>query len=73
VVVTDYRPFTPIHSDNVIGHLLFGLSARHVRHVLTGGRFALRERVIVSCPEAEIRAAAQCEAERMWQRLETIA
>jgi len=72
IVVTDYRPFTPVQSDNVVGHLLFGLAARHVRHVLIGGQFAMRDRAIISCPEAQIRDAARLATERMWQRLAAI-
>ena len=43
VVVTDYLPFTPINSDNLPGHLLFALAARHVRHVLIDGKWAMRD------------------------------
>src|SRR5581483_9924823 len=39
LIVTDYVPPTPLHEDggNLFGHLLFGLSSRHVRHVLCDG------------------------------------
>jgi putative selenium metabolism protein SsnA len=69
VVITDYQPFTPIHPGNAIGHFLFGLTARHVRHVLIGGRFALRDRTAAFCDEPGSRLAAAAAAQDLWRRM----
>ena len=37
LVVLDYRPPTPLTSDNLAGHLLFGLDRSHVRSVMVAG------------------------------------
>ena len=69
LVVTDYVPATPIHDANVAGHLLFGLEARHVKDVMVGGQWQLRDRRAIGLDEAaERRAAAQVAAD-LWQRI----
>lgn len=71
LVVTDYLPPTPLLEDggNLAGHLLFGLSSRHVRHVLCNGRLLLRDRQLPHLDEAALAARAQQLARRLWQRL----
>src|SRR5688572_12269351 len=44
LVVLSYRPSTPITSDNLAGHLLFGIDRSHVASVLVAGRFVVRAR-----------------------------
>ena len=69
IVITDYAPFTPIDSGNLLGHLLFGLSSTHVRHVLIGGRLAVRDRAVVSCDAPEAARNAQTLAADLWKRM----
>jgi putative selenium metabolism protein SsnA len=69
VVITDYLPATPLDSGNAAGHLLFGLGPQHVRHVLIGGRFALKDRQAVNCDENELRRAAARVARSLWERM----
>jgi cytosine/adenosine deaminase-related metal-dependent hydrolase len=70
VVITDYRPFTPLSSDNLLSHLLFALSARSVRHVLIDGLWALRDRTVVQCDEHRTQSEAQKVAAELWKRME---
>jgi cytosine/adenosine deaminase-related metal-dependent hydrolase len=69
VVITDYLPPTPLTSDNLVGHVLFGLAARHVRHVITAGHWAMRERTAVRCDEPAVRRAARASAPSLWARM----
>ena len=69
VVVTDYRPFTPIQDDNVIGHFLFGLHAGYVRHVFADGVWALRDRRVMTIDEMEIRSKAIQVSRDLWDRM----
>lgn len=71
VVVTDYTPFTPLSTENLPGHLLFGIAANHVRHVIVNGLWRLRERAVVGRNEASDRAAATGSATRLWERMAT--
>jgi cytosine/adenosine deaminase-related metal-dependent hydrolase len=69
MVVTDYVPATPIHDGNLAAHLLFGLEARHVKDVMVGGQWRLRERRAIGVDEvAERRAAAEIAAD-LWERI----
>ncbi len=72
VVLTRYRPFTPLTADNLPGHLLFGMSANDVTSVIINGQWALRDGVVQTCDETELRhQAAEC-ATRLWQRMAAI-
>ena len=69
LVVTDYVPPTPMTDDNVPGHLLFGIEARHVKDVMIAGQWRLRDRRVVGLDEtAERRAAAEVAA-ALWDRM----
>ncbi len=69
VLITDYVPAGPLHDQNLAGHLLFGLSSRHIRHVLVAGRTVVRDRCVMTCDEAGQRAAAGEVARRLWERM----
>jgi len=56
LVVTDYRPATPLTSDNLAGHLLFALGPEFVKYVMIGGRWCLQNHQVITCDEAAIRA-----------------
>jgi len=69
IVVTDYVPFTPLTSENLPGHILFGLSSNRVRSVLVDGQWRLRDRIVRACDEQAERAHAREAAQRLWQRM----
>jgi cytosine/adenosine deaminase-related metal-dependent hydrolase len=72
VVVTDYVPFSPLTSENFSGHFIFAMSSRNVRHVIAGGKLALKDRVVQTCDETDIRRRAQTVAKQLWQRMDGI-
>jgi putative selenium metabolism protein SsnA len=55
LVLTDYRPATPLTAENLAGHFLFALGAEFVRDVMIGGRWCLRNGGVVGCDESDIR------------------
>jgi putative selenium metabolism protein SsnA len=69
VVVFDYDSPTPVHAGNLPWHLAFGLGARHVRHVVVGGRLVVENGVATSIDERELHAESAAAAERLWQRM----
>jgi putative selenium metabolism protein SsnA len=69
IVITDYRPSTPLTSANVAGHFLSAMGPQHVRSVVAGGKWALHERVVQACDEGETRSAAQDVAPGLWERM----
>ena len=70
VVVTDYHPPTPMTTDNLAGHVLFSLASRHVRDVMIGGRWVMRDRRVETCDEAEVRAKSVGVAKTLWARMD---
>lgn len=71
VVVTDYIAAAPLTSENAPGHLIFAMDSQHVRDVLIGGKWALRNREIVFIDERPARRRAVEVARRLWSRMAT--
>lgn len=69
VVITDYLPPTPLTSDNLPGHFIFGMGPQHVRDVIVDGHWLLRGREICSCNETEARHASVPVAKDLWERM----
>ncbi|MEE9297225.1 MAG: amidohydrolase family protein [Phycisphaerae bacterium] len=70
VVVTNYRPATPLTGDNLAGHFIFAMGPQHVRHVMVNGVWALRDGVVRSCDETTVRVASGDVAAGLWKRME---
>lgn len=72
VVLTDYVPFTPLATESLAGHLVFGMSSRNVRSVMCMGRWVLRDRILVVHDEAKSLAQAKVAAIALWARMDRI-
>ena len=70
IVVTRYLPATPLSDDNIASHLVFGLGPEYVRHVLIGGNWCVRDGIVTSCDEHQIRASAVETSRRLYSRME---
>ena len=73
VVVTDYRPATPLTSENAAAHLIFALGAQHVRDVLIDGQWALKDRSVVKLDAEVAREEAVAVAHGLWSRMQALA
>jgi putative selenium metabolism protein SsnA len=69
LVVLQYAPPSPLRTENLAGHLLFGLDRSHVRSVLVAGRWIVRDRQLTGLDARAVFARAQAEAERVWQAM----
>ncbi|MCB9128618.1 MAG: putative aminohydrolase SsnA [Ardenticatenales bacterium] len=67
IMLTDYRPFTPLHSGNLPWHLLFGMSGSNVTDTIAGGRLVMRDRNVMSMDEATVVANARALADEVWR------
>ena len=72
LVVLGYDPPTPLTPENLGGHWVFGLSARHVRDVVVNGEVVVADRRLTHGPEAELRERCRACAEELWQRVDEI-
>jgi putative selenium metabolism protein SsnA len=69
LVVLDYRPPTSLHSDNLAGHVLFGVDRSHVRSVLVAGRWVVSDRRVTGVDVRAAFARARDLAPALWQRM----
>lgn len=69
LVLLDYPSSTPITADNLVGHAMYGLDARHVSSVIAGGRVVLDDGVITTVDEPAVLAACHEQARRLWSAL----
>lgn len=72
LMVLEYGRPAPLAEQNLAGHWVFGLSARHVRDVLVGGEFVVGDRRLSRMDQDELIADAAEEAARLWRRVEEI-
>ena len=68
VVVSDYRPPTPLSADNFWGHLLYGGAGLQARTVVVGGRVVMRDRELQGLDEEEVFARARERTAKLWER-----
>ena len=72
LVLIDYLPPTPLYAENLFGHLLFGISNAPVEALIVNGKYVLRNGRIVNVDERAIREKASIQAQKLWQRFETL-
>jgi putative selenium metabolism protein SsnA len=72
LVVLDYPTPTPVTSQNLYGHLIFGMSSQFVTDVMVNGRWVVKNRRIVGVDEDKIRVEAHRVAKKVWQRFQKL-
>ncbi len=69
LVVLDYIPPTPLTSQNLPYHFLFGWRSSQVESVMVGGRWVVRNRRIVGIDESRVLRDAERAAAKLWKRM----
>jgi cytosine/adenosine deaminase-related metal-dependent hydrolase len=72
LVLTNYRPATPLTAENLAGHFLFAMGSELVRDVMIGGWWVMRKGHVVTCDEAAIRSHSVEVARGLHQRMSAI-
>ncbi|MCI0333482.1 MAG: amidohydrolase family protein, partial [Planctomycetes bacterium] len=72
LVMTNYRPATPLAAENLAGHFLFALGPEFVRDVMVGGWWLMRKGHVVTCDEPAIRARSVEVARGLHERMAAI-
>ena len=72
LVLTNYRPATPLTSDNLAGHFLYAMGAEFVRDVMIAGHWCLKQGEVVSCDERALRANSVGVARGLHERMAQI-
>jgi cytosine/adenosine deaminase-related metal-dependent hydrolase len=69
IIISDYKPPTPLRFNNFGGHLLFGLSAGDVATTIASGRVLMKDRRLVGIDEEKITAKSKELAQKLWKRI----
>jgi cytosine/adenosine deaminase-related metal-dependent hydrolase len=72
LVLTDYRPATPLTAEHLAGHFLFAMGAEFVRDVMIGGTWCLKNRKVIACDELALRARSVEVAGSLHRRMEEL-
>ena len=71
-IFLEYDPPTPLASENVLGHLFFGLGARHVAEVWVAGKPVVMEKRIIRVTPERLGSQAREAAARLWRLMAAI-
>ena len=69
VIFMNYTPFTPLHADNYMAHILFGMTGRAVSTVIIGGKVIMKDFEIVAFDDKEIAAKSREVAQKIWDNI----
>jgi putative selenium metabolism protein SsnA len=69
VIVVDYDPPTPLASENLLGHVLFGLPSACVTLAMVNGEVHMRDGRVVGVDEGEIMSKSRERAAEVWARM----
>lgn len=69
LVVLDYNPRTDFNSNNFLGHIIFGIEANNVEHVISNGKLIVKDRIIQTVDEKEILKFSREQSLRLWKKL----
>ncbi len=69
VIMMDYKPFTPFSSDNIDGHMIFGMTGRQCEFTMCNGKVLMKDRQLVGIDEEAINARTLEVSKKLWGRL----
>lgn len=69
VIIVDYNPLTPMNSNNLFGHMLFGFTGRSVTTTIINGKVVMRDRELVNIDEEKIFKASREVAQKLWEKM----
>ncbi len=68
VILVNYNPPTRMDESNLDGHLLFGVSGRHVETTMVNGKFLMIDRELQNIDEERIYNRARELSDALWKR-----
>ncbi len=70
LVVLDYDSPTDINTRNFLGHFVYGIDARHVDSVISGGKLIVENKKLLTADESEILAFSREMGRKLWQKMQ---
>ncbi|HES59180.1 MAG: putative aminohydrolase SsnA [Calditrichaceae bacterium] len=68
LILIDYFPPTELTSENIWGHILFGIADAQVDTTIINGRIVMQNKQIIGIDEEEIAAKSREFANRIWRK-----
>lgn len=68
LIFVDYLPFTPLTSENLPWHILFGFRAGMVRTTIVNGKILMKDGELTTLDESRILDKARTLSAKVWQR-----
>jgi cytosine/adenosine deaminase-related metal-dependent hydrolase len=72
LVLTNYRPATPLTAESLAGHFLYAMGPEFVRDVMVAGWWLMRKGHVVTCDEPTLRARSVEVARDLHERMAKI-
>lgn len=69
VIITDYIPPTPVSSNNVLGHIMFGVINGGIATTIIDGKIRMEEKIIPNLDEITVAKKCQELAQDVWDRM----
>ncbi|MBV4420143.1 putative aminohydrolase SsnA [Clostridium tyrobutyricum] len=69
VIIVDYKDYTPVSGDNILGHLVFGMGASNVVSTIINGKIIMENRKLKNIDEDKIITKARSLSEKLWKRI----
>ncbi len=67
LILVEFYPHTPVTSDNLPWHLIFGAYERMITTTIVAGQVLMRDRQLLTLNEARIAAEARAKAPAVWE------
>lgn len=72
LILVDYHPTTPLTTENVAAHIIFGFHESMVTTTIVAGEVLMRDRELLTLDEEEITAKSRELAAALWRRYEKL-
>jgi putative selenium metabolism protein SsnA len=69
IVVLDYKLPTPLTSQNILGHFLFGMNSTMIQHVMVDGNWIVWNKQLMGIDEEAVMSKAQKVAAKLWKKM----
>lgn len=72
LIFVEYHPTTPLTTENLAGHIIFGFDESMVTTTIVNGKVLMRDRLLLTLDEEEIAAKSRALAASFWKRYEEL-
>ncbi|PIE90563.1 MAG: chlorohydrolase [Acidobacteria bacterium] len=71
VILYNYQPYTDLSEENILGHIVFGVSQADVHSTIVNGKLLMHDGKLLGLDESEIYKHAKLLADELWKKMES--